>query len=50
MPMIGHIAETGQVVSSDFRQGKAMPRLQKRILSLYSGANKHCLMHVLFKH
>ena len=25
MPMVGHIAETGQVVSGDFRQGNAAP-------------------------
>jgi hypothetical protein len=25
MPMVGHIAETGQIVSCDFRQGNAAP-------------------------
>jgi hypothetical protein len=28
MPMVGHIAETGQVVSCDFRQGNASPSKQ----------------------
>ena len=48
MPMVGHIAETGQVVSCDFRQGNAAQL--KRTLNLSSSAKGLCLMVALWGH
>ncbi len=39
MPMVGHIAETGQIVDVDFRQG--MYRQRKVIWRLSSNASSH---------
>jgi hypothetical protein len=49
MPMVGHIAETGQIVAADFRQGNASPARENLefIKQCQQSLPKDCHIHAL---
>ena len=49
MPMVGHIAQTGQIVAADFRQGNASPAKENLefIKQCQQSLPKNCVVHAL---